>query len=160
MVLKYIYVGVSAYSLYLCKCVCVCVCVCVCAGVCLISNHISNIKLTAQIDDINLTACCMKHKRKSWYKVPKFDICRSIVSLIGVSNVKWSPIEPKKNNKKTRQQNEQWGWRVEATRKGCWTKFEKGGLHKIGGVGTLCQLWYVLGLNDHLWSQCSWKKFI
>ena len=33
--------------------------------------------------------------------------------------------------------NKQWGWRFG---RGIWTKFEKGGLHNIGGLRTLCQL--------------------
>ena len=51
--------------------------------------------------------------------------------------------------KEIRQQNEQWGWGLDATGKGGgWTKFEKGrgrqyrggGLYKLGGLGPLCQL--------------------
>ena len=53
-----------------------------------------------------------------------------------------SPIQPKK----TRQQKEQWGWRLEVMGQGLskilkrGSRQYRGGLHKIGRLDTLCQL--------------------
>ena len=83
---------------------------------------------------------------KTLIKVLRLDMCTSIISL---SKIKlWCDPPISQRNKTT-----EWamgvevgggrkGWRV-----GVWTKFEKGwvgnigrGLHKIGGLGPLCQL--------------------
>ena len=76
---------------------------------------------------VNLTPCCTKHTSRSGTKVARLDICRSIISLSKVAHQMWHnhPF----SQKNARQQRKQWGWGLEATRKGrgSWTKFEKGG---------------------------------
>ena len=70
---------------------------------------------------VNLMPCSIKHTaRSSGTKVPIFDICRSIISLSGTSNVAQYPF-----SKETRQQIELWRWKLEERGKG------GGGLDKI-----------------------------
>ena len=84
---------------------------------------------------VNLTPCCLKPAGFSGTKVPRLDICRSIVSLSKI-NVKYGAITHSVRNKTTKRTvmvevgGERWYW----------TKFEKRRgeaiyrvLQKIGG---------------------------
>ena len=84
---------------------------------------------------------------KTCIKVLRLDMCTSMISLSEIAHLKYGAITH--SAKETRQQNEQWGWGLEATEKGDWTKFEeaergqyRGGIHKIGGVRTPLQTIY------------------
>ena len=58
----------------------------------------------------------------------RLDISRSIVSLSKIPHQVW-----RNSDEETRQQKEQWAWGLEGTRKGCWTRFEKGEGRQYGG---------------------------
>ena len=101
---------------------------------------------------LNLMPCCMKQQGPSGTKEPRLDMCRSIISLSKIKHKMLKCGVITHSVKETWQQKEQWQWMLEARWGGGWTKFEKkgvgnkgggGSLHKIGGLGTLCQLCYV-----------------
>ena len=65
---------------------------------------------------VNLTPCSIKHtSRCLWYKVPRLDMCRSIISLSKTTHQIWCdhPF-----SQRTRQQKEHQGWNLQATRNG------------------------------------------
>ena len=103
-------------GVYVCMCVCVCVCV--------ISNE-SNSKKPHVSDLSKLMSCCIKHTaRLLWYKLPRLDMDRSIISLSKIIHQMWHN-HPFISNVIQYTHSEQWGWKLEARGKGGWTKFEK-----------------------------------
>ena len=70
---------------------------------------------------------------KTRIKVLRLDMCTCMTSISKIAHQMWCnhPLA-----KEIRQQNEQWGWELDATGKGGgWTKFEKGrGRQYRGGV--------------------------
>ena len=70
--------------------------------------------------------------------VPILDMCRSIISLSRIthSNVMQSPNQPKKQGNKGG--GGDWGRGVRQNLKKGDNRQNRRGLHKIGGLGTLC----------------------
>ena len=81
---------------------------------------------------------------KTRIRVPRLDMCPSMISLSKIAHLKCDSITH--SAKETRQQNEQWGWGWRQHGRGGEQNLKKGegrqyrgGLHKIGGLGSLCQ---------------------
>ena len=110
--------------------------VCLYLYVCLVPNHI--IRQTS----VNLTPCCITQQDPSSTKVPRLDMCRSIISLSKITHQMWCNHPSSQRNKAKKSS----GVRVWKRGRG-WTKFEKGGAGNMKGsfikwreVETLCQL--------------------
>ena len=76
-----------------------------------------------QVSDLSKLDASLHKTHINALQVPKVDICRSIVSLSKIAHQCGTITH---SAKEIRQQEEQWGWGLEATGKGGWTKFEKG----------------------------------
>ena len=124
VVLVYDYMDVSVYWPKCAVCLCLRVFVCACVCVCVISNE-SNSKKPHVSDLSKLMSCCIKHTARSlWYKLPRLDMDRSIISLSKIIHQMWHN-HPFTSNVTQYTHSEQWGWKLEARGKGGWTKFEK-----------------------------------
>ena len=121
-----------------CVSLCVCVCVCVFVCVCVISNQSTSKKPHYVIDLSKLDALLQKtHQGPSVTKVPRLDMCRSIMSLSNIAHQMWHNHPFSQRNKTTERAVGLGVWMRQG--KGIWTKFEKVGVGNIGG--TLYQLW-------------------
>ena len=120
--------GVSVYCPLNVLCFFFYVFVCVC--VCVMSNQ-STSKKAHHVSDLSKLDALF---HKTHIKVLRLDMCTSMMPL---SIIAHQMRHDHPFSQRTRQQNEQWRWELEATgQEWGWTKFEKGGgrQYREGGV--------------------------
>ena len=119
-----------------------------CVSVCVILNQSTSKKPHYVSNSVNLVPCCIKytHQGLSVTMVPRFDICRSIISVSKIVHQMWCNHPFSQGNKTTKRVVWVGIGDNRERRGGSGQNLIKGGLgnigslHKIGGLRPLCQL--------------------